>query len=60
MLLTGDGSASIQPGQKAQRRISLSPIINHEPLPTPRSPVKMLKISPKDCFFVQIYMMQAG
>jgi len=41
------------------RRISLSPIENHEPSPTPRSPVKYLKISPEDCFFAQIYMTQA-
>ena len=56
---SGDGSTSIQPGQKTQRRISLSPIWNHEPSPTPLSPVKKLKISPEDCFFAQIYMMQA-
>ena len=31
----------------------------HKPSPTPRSPVKKLKISPDDCFFAQIYMMQA-
>ena len=50
-----DGSASIQPGHETQRSINLSPIWNHEPSPT----VKKLKVSPEDCFFAQIYMMQA-
>jgi len=38
------------------------PITNLKPrtFPTPRSPVKKFKISPEDCFFAQIYMMQAG
>ena len=48
---SGDGSASIQPGQKTQR-ISLSPIQNHEPSPTPRSPVKKLKIHQKSTFLL--------
>ena len=50
---SGDGSASIQPGQKTQRRISLSPIWNHKPSPTPPSPVKKLKIHQKITFVLK-------
>jgi len=54
---SGDGSASIQPGQKTQEN---QPITNlNEPSPTLRSPVKKLRISPEDCFFAQIHMLQA-
>ena len=49
-----DGQKPKMRGQKTKMRISLSPIWNHEPSPTPQSPVEKLKYSPEDCFSAQI------
>jgi len=38
---------------RKQRRISLSSLYNHEPSPTPRSPVKKLKIHKKIAFLLK-------
>jgi len=49
---SGDGSTSIQPGQKTQRK-QLITNSNHEPSPTPQSPVKKLKIHQKIAFLLK-------
>ena len=55
---SGEGSASIQPSQKAQEN---QPITNLKPRTFANATVtiKKVKDSNRDCFFAQIYMIQA-
>ena len=57
---SGDGSATIKPGQKARRSINLSPIYNHEPSPSAVSaqiwaPHKMLTGAPLMVIYEKIF-----